>query len=318
MKKIAFISTGGTIAGLGESQKSTGYKAGVLKTSHLLEKLKGIEKLAKVEIFELANIDSVDMSFKLWFELAHKINTLLSEDFDAVVLSHGTDSMEESAFFLSLVLKSFKPVVLVGAMRPASAMSADGIKNLYNAFILANSAKIQGVCICMNDRIFSALSVSKTHTLNLNAFSSLNSGDLGYIIDEEVKILNSNFIFKQNFELKQNLPKVDILYTYVEDRNVIVAKALFESGSEGLVMASSGCGSLCAELKQNLKDLAKKGLNIVISSRVLEGFVFVEDEEFISAGFLTPQKARILLSLALSQSKERQKLKNIFKLFNSF
>lgn len=244
--KVAILATGGTIAGSTDS-KLASYTAGVLGVDVLINALPKIKQIAEISGEQIANVDSANMNDELWLKLAKRCNELLHK-VDGIVITHGTDTMEETAFFLNLVLKSDKAVVLVGAMRPATAMSADGPKNLYNALILAASAsaKNKGVMVVMNDKIFGARNVQKTHTLNVNAF---DFGNLGYIVGEKVffdnennKIHTKKSVFDV-FKLK-TLPKVDILYTYSNDGSGVAAKALFENGTKGIVVAGSGAGSI--------------------------------------------------------------------------
>ncbi|MBZ7944386.1 asparaginase, partial [Campylobacter sp. RM13744] len=315
--RIAILATGGTIAGvINDAISTTGYKAGALDIEVLLNAVPQIKEIASIVGYQVSNIDSSDMSNEIQLKLAKKINKLLAKDeIDAVVITHGTDTMEESAYFLHLTIKSDKPVILTGAMRPSTAMSADGSKNLYNAVALAINvkSKSKGVMIVMNDRILSARAAVKTHTLNLDAFSSPDFGDLGYILDGKVYFYNTiEKLHTKNtpfdIDYLEDLPKVDILYTYSNDGNGIAAKALFENGSQALVIAGSGSGNIHENQKNILKELMKKNLIVVISSRIQTGEVILSKEDenlgFICAQDLNPQKARILLMLALTKTKD--------------
>lgn len=323
--KIVILATGGTIAGsINNDVATTGYKAGVLGINELINAVPEIKTLADVSGEQIANIDSSNMNDEIWLKLAKEVNKLLKSDIDGIVITHGTDTMEETAYFLNLVVKSDKPVVLVGAMRPATAISADGPKNLYNAVALAASkeAKGRGVMVAMNDRIFSARGVVKTHSLNVDAFSSPDMGELGYIIDGKIYFYNN--ITKAHTKdtpfcvsKLDKLPKVDILYTYSNDGSGVAAKALVENGAKGLVIAGSGAGSIHINQKEVLKDLIKKGVIVVVSSRVVAGNVALSDEDkklgFISAEDLNPQKARVLLMLALTKTNDINKIAEYFK-----
>lgn len=319
MKRLIILATGGTIAGfIEDSSKTTNYKAGSLDIERLLNSL-NID-LAYIKSEQLANIDSCDIDNDLQLKLSNRVNEIFDNDeADCVVITHGTDTMEESAYFLSLSVKSNKNVVFVGSMRPFSAIGYDGIKNLQNAIYLALNAEDKGVMILMNDKILSPKYASKTHTLNLNAFSSLNFGDLGYVIDKEIIFYENISNNKLYFDLKNvsKFPKVDILYTYSNDGSAIAAKALFENQTKGIVIASSGCGSIHKYQKEVLKELLKQGLKVIVSSRVHEGKVVLskEDEElgFISANYLNPQKARILLMFALLNTNDNNKIREYFK-----
>lgn len=323
--KIVILATGGTIAGSIDSElETTGYKAGVIGVETLIKAVPQIKDIAQVSGEQIANIDSSNMNDEIWLKLAKKINELLKKDVDGIVITHGTDTMEETAYFLNLTVKSNKPVVLVGAMRPATAMSADGPKNLYNAVALAanENAKNKGVMIAMDDKILGARGVVKTHTLNVDAFTSPDFGNLGYIVDGKVFFYNTiskDHTTKTPFDVSKlkTLPKVDILYTYSNDGSGVAAKALFENGTQGLVIAGSGAGSIHKNQKEVLKDLIKKGLKVVVSTRVVAGSVAINKDDqnlgFISAQNLNPQKARVLLMLALTKTHNNAQIQKYFE-----
>ncbi|HIC9347425.1 TPA: type II asparaginase, partial [Campylobacter jejuni] len=318
--RIAILGTGGTIAGFIDSTiATTGYTAGAIDIDVLIKAVPQIRDLADISWEQIANIDSSNMCDEIWLRLAKKIAKLFAEGIDGVVITHGTDTMEETAYFLNLTIKSDKPVVLVGAMRPSTAISADGPKNLYNAVALVanKEAKNKGVMVAINDKILSARGVVKTHSLNVDAFSSPDFGDLGYIVDGKVFFYNN--VTKAHtknapFDVSKltSLPKVDILYSYSNDGNGVAAKALFEHGTKGIVVAGSGAGSIHKNQKDVLKELLKKGLKVVVSSRVVAGCVAVSDSDeklgFISAEDLNPQKARVLLILALTKTSDPKKI----------
>lgn len=322
--RIAILGTGGTIAGFIDSTiATTGYTAGAIDIDVLIKAVPQIRDLADISWEQIANIDSSNMCDEIWLRLAKKIAKLFAEGIDGVVITHGTDTMEETAYFLNLTIKSDKPVVLVGAMRPSTAISADGPKNLYNAVALVanKEAKNKGVMVAINDKILSARGVVKTHSLNVDAFSSPDFGDLGYIVDGKVFFYNN--VTKAHtknapFDVSKltSLPKVDILYSYSNDGSGVAAKALFEHGTKGIVVAGSGAGSIHKNQKDVLKELLKKGLKVVVSSRVVAGCVAVNDSDeklgFISAEDLNPQKARVLLILALTKTSDPKKIQEYF------
>ncbi|EPM5639424.1 type II asparaginase [Campylobacter jejuni] len=322
--RIAILGTGGTIAGFIDSTiATTGYAAGAIDIDVLIKAVPQIRDLADISWEQIANIDSSNMCDEIWLRLAKKIAKLFAEGIDGVVITHGTDTMEETAYFLNLTIKSDKPVVLVGAMRPSTAISADGPKNLYNAVALVvnKEAKNKGVMVAINDKILSARGVVKTHSLNVDAFSSPDFGDFGYIVDGKVFFYNN--VTKAHtknapFDVSKltSLPKVDILYSYSNDGSGVAAKALFEHGTKGIVVAGSGAGSIHKNQKDVLKELLKKGLKVVVSSRVVAGCVAVSDSDeklgFISAEDLNPQKARVLLMLALTKTSDPKKIQEYF------
>ncbi|EOJ2594680.1 type II asparaginase [Campylobacter jejuni] len=322
--RIVILGTGGTIAGFIDSTiATTGYTAGAIDIDVLIKAVPQIRDLADISWEQIANIDSSNMCDEIWLRLTKKIAKLFAEGIDGVVITHGTDTMEETAYFLNLTIESDKPVVLVGAMRPSTAISADGPKNLYNAVALVvnKEAKNKGVMVAINDKILSARGVVKTHSLNVDAFSSPDFGDLGYIVDGKVFFYNN--VTKAHtknapFDVSKltSLPKVDILYSYSNDGSGVAAKALFEHGTKGIVVAGSGAGSIHKNQKDVLKELLKKGLKVVVSSRVVAGCVAVSDSDeklgFISAEDLNPQKARVLLMLALTKTSDPKKIQEYF------
>ncbi|TLD86869.1 MULTISPECIES: asparaginase [Helicobacter] len=323
---IVILATGGTIAGAVDSQiKTTGYNAGVISVDTLIEAVPQLQEIAHIQGEQIANIDSADMNDEIWLTLAQRVNKLLENPkIDGIVITHGTDTMEESAFFLHLTTRSDKPVVLTGAMRPSTAISADGPKNLYNALALAanTQSKGKGVMVVMNDRIQSARYVSKTHSLNVDAFSSPNSGDMGYILDGKIFFYtfpNKPHTTHSEFDVRslRSLPKVDILYSYANDGLAIAAQALANQGTKGLVIAGSGAGSIHKNHKDMLKKLMQEGLIVVQSSRINNGIVLASEADakfgFIGSGDLNPQKARVLLMLALTQTKNSAEIANFFQ-----
>lgn len=322
---IVILATGGTIAGSVDSElKTTGYKAGVVGVEALIQAVPQMKDIANIEGEQIANIDSADMSDELWLTLSKRINELLANPkVDGVVITHGTDTMEESAYFLNLVIKSQKPVVLVGAMRPSTAMSADGAKNLYNAMALAANPESsnRGVMVMMNDRIQSARFVSKTHALNVNAFSSPQSGDMGYVIDGRVFFnykIDKLHTTQSEFDVSNlsTLPKVDILYSYANDGSATAAEALYKAGAKGIVIAGTGAGSIHKNQKATLIKLIKDGLFVVDSSRVNNGIILPSEADvalgFIGSGDLNPQKARVLLMLALTKTQDKDEIREMF------
>ena len=326
---IVILATGGTIAGEAKSDlATTGYKAGSVSVDVLIKAVPELQNIANIQAEQIANIDSSNMTDEIWLKLAKRINALLKDSkVDGIVITHGTDTMEETAYFLNLVIKSDKPVVLTGAMRPATAISADGPKNLYNAVSLAGdkNAKGKGVMIAMNDKIHAAREVTKTHTLNVETFKSPNSGEIGYIIDGKVFFDTTSIkpnTLKAPFSVENldSLPKVDIVYTYSNDGSKVAVEAFLKAGSKGLVVAGSGAGSIHENQKNYLIELLKdKKLAAVKSSRVGSGIVPLSDEEvtqgFISANNLNPQKARVLLMLALTKTSDPQKIAQYFEEF---
>ncbi|MBP2650288.1 MAG: L-asparaginase, type [Firmicutes bacterium] len=325
-KNIVILATGGTISGTAAcGTEMLTYTSAVLTIDTLISQMPYIQNLANVTGEQIAQVDSSDMSHEIWLMLAKRINELLLSDrVDGVVVTHGTDTMEETAYFLNLVIKSEKPVVIVGAMRPANAISADGPMNLYNAVALAmnEEAHGKGVLVTLNDTINSSRDVTKTNTALQDTFKSPDLGYLGYIQDggsHFYRFPTRKHTIQTEFDITElsELPQVEIIYSYVNS-SVSIVKSLSNLGVQGLVYAGLGNGGMSEEVKAALGDCAKTGTVIVRSSRAGSGIVTrngaVNDDNynFVAADSLNPQKARVLLMLALTKTKESQKIQRMF------
>jgi len=326
LPNIAILATGGTIAGIaGNATTTVGYTAAAITIESLIEMVPEIEAIANISGYQVAQISSQDMSNDIWLMLGKRVNDLLSSpDVDGVVITHGTDTMEETAYYLNLVVNSEKPVVLVGAMRPSTAMSADGPNNLYNAIVLAGSsnARRKGVLVVMNDTIYSAREVTKSSTFLTDAFQAPGLGALGYIqsniahfFKEPIGLHTVNSRF--NTAVINELPKVDIAYGYANVTRVAI-DAFIAHGSKGIVYAGTGNGSITGEVMEALIEARSIGVIIVRSSRVGSGLVArngeVDDDkfDFVVSNTLNPQKARVLLMLALTQSSDTKEIQQMF------
>ena len=325
MKNIKIIATGGTIAGrAASSTQLTGYTAGAYSVEDLLSSVPALGDIAHISGEQLCNIDSSSLTDELLLRLAQRCNELLAqEDIDGLVITHGTDTMEETAFFLNLTVKSTKPVVLVGSMRPATAVSADGPLNIINAARVAVCAESegQGVLVVMNDEIYSGRDVTKTNTENVATFKAPNGGPLGFVVDGSVRYYYRSarpHTTSSEFAVKTlvKLPRVDIIYTHVGEDRVFVDAAC-AAGAEGLVYAGSGMGSIHEGAEAALAEAAERGVIVVRSSRTGSGLVTAGLERWQQAGFLhadnlNPQKARLLLQLALTKTHERSEVQRLF------
>jgi L-asparaginase len=315
LPRIAVLATGGTIAGAApDATNTSGYQAGVVGVGQLLAAVPSLASVANVQAEQVASVDSKDMALALWITLAQRVNTLLaSDEIDGIVITHGTDTLEETAYLLHLTVKSDKPVVLTAAMRPSSALSADGPLNLLNAVTVAGNAqaKGQGVLVAFNNRIHSARDVVKTSTYAVDAFHSPEIGALGWVQDGRVEFQRSvvrphtratPFAIES---VASAWPVVEIVASYAGVSRVAV-DALVAAGVKGIVVAGTGNGSIHATVQAALADAAAKGVAIVRSSRVGSGHVMrngaASDDTlgFVSAGALNPYKARVLLMLALA------------------
>ena len=327
LPKVYILATGGTIAGSGSSATKSNYSAGQVAIGTLLDAVPAIKDVADVEGEQVVNIGSQDMSDEVWLVLAKRVNELLArEDVNGVVITHGTDTMEETAFFLSLVVKSDKPVVLVGAMRPSTAISADGPANLYNAVVTAASKASldRGVLVCMNGKVFAAADVTKTNTTSVETFQAPNSGPLGYVHNGEVRYFHpaAKSADAPYFNIAgiTSLPKVGIAYGY-SNVEADVVKMMIKEHYKGIVYAGVGNGNIHKNVFPELEKARKEGILVVRSSRVPTGATTLDAEvddnkyEFVASWGLNPQKARILLMLALTKTHD---WKTIQKYFNNY
>ncbi len=324
LPNIKILATGGTIAGSSTSNTDvTGYTAGALGIDTLINAVPEMKEVANVSGEQIANVGSPDVDNAVLLKLGKRINELLaSDDVDGVVVTHGTDTLEETAYFLDLVVKSNKPVVVVGAMRPATAISADGSFNLYNAVKIASTPEAtgKGVMIELNDRIGAARYITKTNTTGTDTFKSTEQGYLGvvsggkvYFYNEPTRKHTADSVF--NITDLTELPQVDILYEYQNNGSYLYDAAV-AAGAKGIVVAGSGNGSLSKLSKAGAIKAVKAGVAVVRSTRTGSGVVTHSDEDdqngMISSDSLNPQKARILLMLALTQTKDAKQIQTFF------
>jgi L-asparaginase len=321
LPRIAVLATGGTIAGsAGDASKTAGYTAGVVGVDTLLDAVPALGSVAQVHAEQIAGIDSKDMSAALWTTLSRRIEALLGQDdIDGVVITHGTDTLEETAYLLHLTVKSTKPVVLTAAMRPSTALSADGPLNLLNAVTVAASkdAAGRGVLVALNNQIHSARDVTKTSTYAVDAFRSPDTGVLGFVQDGRVEFQRAvvrPHTVASEFVVTDQWPMVEVVASYADVSRVMV-DALVAAGAKGIVVAGTGNGSMHATLTQALANAVKQGVAVVRASRVGSGHVMRNgaacDDALgtVSAGTLNPYKARVLLMLALaSDTADLQRL----------
>jgi len=325
LANIKILATGGTIAGAGEAG-GYGYTSGQFKVDDLIKAAPGLDKLATLSGEQVANIGSQDMNDQVWLKLANRANDLLADPkVDGIVITHGTDTMEETAYFLSLVLKSNKPVVLVGSMRPATGISADGPANLYNGVAVAAdpSAKGRGVLVVINDEIHSARNVVKTNTTNLQTFSSPNRGPTGFVNSGKMnwfEQMDKRHGSDSEFSIKglAELPRVDIVYAYA-NMDATGIKAALDAGAKGIVVAGVGDGNMTKMALDALTQAAKNGTLVVRSTRLPTGMVMrnaeVNDDELgiVASGELNPGKSRVLAQLALTKTNDPKRVQQMFR-----
>lgn len=326
LPNVKILATGGTIAGAAASNaQMTGYKVGDIGIQTLIDAVPWMKRYANVSGEQVVNISSNNMTDEIWLKIAARVNELAADQHvNGIVITHGTDTLEETAYFLNLVAKTDKPIVLVGAMRPASAISADGPLNLLNAVRLAADpdARARGVLVAMNDQIHSAREVTKTNTTNVDTFKSPELGCLGYMQSGAPVFYRDaarRHTSKTEFDVREaaRLPYVEIIYGHVNDNRSLIDAAV-AAGAEGIVYAGMGDGSIHQAAEAGLVDAQKAGVAVVRASRCGNGAVSggsaanYADRDFITGDNLNPQKARILLSLGLMRTKEVKELQAMF------
>lgn len=324
---VVVVATGGTIAGAGASaSNSATYAAAKLPVEQLIAAIPQAQEQTDISGVQALQIASESITDKELLSLARKVNDLVKkDDVDGIVITHGTDTLEETAFFLNLVIHTDKPIVLVGSMRPSTALSADGPLNLLGAIALASaeSSKSKGVLVFMNDEIFAARDVSKRINIRTNAFGS-QWGALGMLVERKAYWFRKSS--KRNtttseFNIEDikgdSLPLVQIVYgsdSMLPDAYDAFAKA----GAKAIIHAGTGNGSVASYLVDKLKQLQQQGVQIIRSSRVADGFVLRNAEQpddkygWVVAHDLNPQKARLLAAVALSKTTDAKELQRIF------
>ena len=324
LPRIRVLATGGTIAGA-ETKGVRGYKAAAFSVEALIAAVPQLGELARLDVEQVAAIGSQDMDEATWRKLAARTSSALADDEIAgAVITHGTDTMEETAFFLNLVVRSEKPVVLVGAMRPATAISADGPMNLYNAVAVAahSAARGRGVLVVANDEIHFAREIAKTNTTQVGTFASGHRGLAGLVNAGRTHFYSApvrQHTVQTEFSLEGMgaLPRVDIVYAHAGMGRELIDAAV-KAGARGLVLAGVGDGNLSAVALAAVAGAAKTGVAVVRSSRtgggVVERNIEIDDDKLglIVADELNPQKARVLLMLGLTRTRDVRALQEMF------
>ncbi len=321
------FSTGGTIAGSGSSPVDmSNYRAGQITGEQLVKGLPQLADVAEIKVEQVVNVASNDLTVADWLTLSRRINeTLADPKVAGVVVTHGTNTLEETAYFLNLTVKSDRPVVVVGSMRPATAISADGPLNLLNAARVAASPDAigKGVLIVLNDEINAARDATKTSTYRVETFRAPEMGLLGYVDEDKVAFYRTpikRHTVNSEFDVRalKTLPAVSVLYSYVEPRPELF-QALVKAGDKGIVFAGTGAGAL-SKIERDAIDAMLKGKDakpvLVLASRTGNGRVIgtkdYGDRGMIPADSLNAQKARILLMLALSKTRDPAEIRRIF------
>ena len=328
--EVVIMATGGTIAGVASGAgAAVGYEAAKLGADSLVDAIAEIRKVTDVRAVQAMQLASESMTLDKLFELADKVrDELRKESVSGVVITHGTDTLEETAYFLNLVLDTEKPVVCVGAMRPATAYGADGPANLYDAVVVAASPKVRGlgVLIVMNNTLIPARYAYKGSTIRPSSFiggeevavGSVTSGRV-FVNAAPVPRHTTKSEFRGMVRAGQEIPRVEVVYCCGGEDAAMIEGAI-EHGAKGVVLACVGDGSISAQMRPKVKELAAgRGFPIVRSSRVPTGPVVrngeANDDEYktVPAGSINPAKSRVLLTLCLMRGYDHRQITAAFE-----
>jgi len=326
LPNVVVLATGGTIAGAAASDVQAGYTSGQVGVDQLLAAVPQAKKLASMRGEQISNVGSQDMNDEVWLKLAKRVNELAAmPDVDGIVITHGTDTIEETGYFLNLVLKTRKPVVMTASMRPSTALSADGPLNFYNAVAVAanKDAAGRGVLVVVNDWIHGASSLTKASTTAVQTFLSPLRGLVGTVAYGEAEFYRGavgRHTLDSEFSLDgvTALPRVDIVMAHANMDGAMIDGAA-AAGAKGIVIAGVGNGNMTKAGLDALAAQAKKGIVCVRSSRVATGLVGrnveVDDDKLglIASDDLNPQKSRVLLRLALLKTRSLAEIQRLFR-----
>jgi len=322
---VVVLATGGTIAGAAKSNVTAGYSSGQVGVEELLNAVPEAKKLARLRGEQISNIGSQDMNDAVWLKLATRVNQLLAmPDVSGVVITHGTDTIEETAYFLNLVVKSNKPVVMTASMRPSTALSADGPLNFFNSVAVAASpqAPNHGVLVVINDWIHGAQSLTKTNTTAVQTFMSPLWGLIGTVNYGKIEwfrgpvgknTVNSDF----SVDPTTVLPRVDVIMA-TENMDGALINAAVAAGAKGIVIAGVGNGNMTKAALETIAAQSKRGIVCVRSTRVATGEVGrnveVNDDSLgtVASLSLNSQKSRVLLRLALLKTSDPRTIQRYF------
>lgn len=330
LPRIEVLTTGGTIAGTGDSASGSAYHSGELSGEQLLASVPDLGRVAQVSVRQIANIPSQDMNETVWIRLARAIDEDRNR-FDGFVVTHGTDTMEETSFFLDLVLKPGRPVVLTGAMLPSTAISADGPRNIFNAVCTAAcpGAAAYGVLVAMNSELYAARGLLKSHTTSVATFRARITGPVGWTQNGEVhfaaapaRVPGLPLASSADLDETKGLPRVAVIATWAGVDGVAL-DACAQAGCRGIVIEGMGDGNVPSGLMHAADAAASEGIAVVRASRSPFGAVLaageIDDAQhgFVCGGSLSPSQARVLLQLALLTRPDasRESLQALFARF---
>ncbi|WP_034292388.1 asparaginase [Herbaspirillum sp. RV1423] len=321
---IVIVATGGTIAGASTSSiRSPAYQSAVVPVDRLIAAVPEINAVAHVKGEQIFQVPSENFNDERLLKLGKRISELLKQrDVDGIVITHGVDTLEETAYFLNLTLKSDKPVVLVGAMRPATALGTDGALNLYEAVLVASSKEAvgKGTLVVMNDEIYSGRDVTMSDSLKVNTMRS-PYGPLGLVVEDRVLFYRQPtrpHTTATEFDIDKltSLPRVDIVYNY-GNANPVAYQAVANAGAKAIIHNGTGNGSVAEQIIPVLQEIRSKGIQVVRASRTGNGVIIRDGEQpddrfdWLVAGDQSAQQARILTALALTRTNDRQTIQEI-------
>ncbi|CAI5756218.1 unnamed protein product [Candida verbasci] len=334
LPKVKVLGTGGTIASKGSNSSQTAGYSVDLTIENLISSIPDLSPICQLEYEQIFNLDSKEIGAKEALKLYNQIILDLPH-YDGIVITHGTDTMEETAFFLQLTINTSKPIVLCGSMRPSTAISSDGPMNLYEAIVIASSKNSydRGILVALNDKIGSGWYITKSNTNSLETFKNIGQGYIGDFVNNEIYYFypprKPSGIEYFNIEnVKDKLPDVAIVFGHPGLNNEIFKLLIENLKMKGIILATMGAGSMKDETNQYLADLLKDKPEypIIYSKRSMDGKVpigalpnVIVDGQVqvfnnaVAGGYLNPQKSRILLSLCLNEGYNLEKIKKIFR-----
>lgn len=317
---VKVVATGGTIANT---------PSGRLHAGEVAEAIPELKKVARLEVEEVIRVGSSSITVANWLTLAKRINEILAKEKEVkgVVVTHGSNTVEETGYFLSLTVKSDKPLVLTAAQRQFTTLSSDSPKNFLQAVKVAasDSARGKGALIVVNDTIHAARDVTKQISYRVETYSSRDVGALGYVDEDQVTFYREplrKHTTAAPFDVRnlEKLPRVDIIYTYVDADGALIEAAVEQGKAEGLVVAAFPTGSPTPAMEKTLKKFTDKGIPVVITNRGgmgrvrdTRGGTGPDKRPYVWGDNLTPQKARILLMLALTKTRDPAELQRLFE-----
>ncbi|GAB6928475.1 asparaginase AnsZ [Paenibacillus sp. JCM 10914] len=326
---VLVVATGGTMAGQSTDETSfQSYRAGTLKIEDMVSELPNTDKIADISTLQFGNSGSSAYTMADLYDLSLTVDEALKV-YDSVVVTTGTDTMEEIAYFLDLTVQSDKPVVITGSMRPWTVIGSDAQANLYNAIKLAGSGRTSsfGTVLMLNDTIHLARGVSKTNDYRMDTFETPMLGAVGYIDDQNIRVYRAPLramkpegegkpVFDLSTISKEDLAKVEIAVSYQEAGPGAI-KGFVSAGAKGIVTSGTGAGGISRAMSAERKEAIEKGIVFVTTTRTGSGSVYSGGEGIIAGDNLSPQQARILLLLSLSFTKDFDTIKGWFDTYGT-